>query len=83
MHSMGRLQRFEFPRRSTHRDRAVRNVVRHAYEAVPYFQNLLDRAGVNPMSIRTERDLVRVPLTERETLASLPLAECTDGRINL
>ena len=83
MHSVAKLQRFEFPRRSTHRDRAVHNLVRHAYEAVPYFQNLLDRAGVNPASVQTERDLVRVPLTERETLASLPLAECTDGRINL
>ena len=83
MHSVAKLQRFEFPRRSTHRDRAVRNLVRHAYETVPYFQNLLDRAGVSPASVQTERDLVCVPLTERETLASLLLTECTDSQIAL
>jgi phenylacetate-CoA ligase len=51
-----------------YRDACVRRIVLHAYRNVAHYRELLDRAGVDPRSIRSVADLVRVPTTSKQDL---------------
>ncbi len=57
------------------RDLKLRELVRHAYERVPYYRQLLDSVRLTPGEIRTVADLRRVPLTSRDTMQGLELRE--------
>ena len=60
--------------------RRLRAVVRHAYENVPYYRGLFDRAGLRPGDIRGLADLPRIPLTSRADLQSLSARDVVAGR---
>ena len=57
------------------RDRRVRELVRHAYDNVPYYRRLFDEHGVRPGEIEGVADLPRIPITTRKVLQETPLAE--------
>jgi phenylacetate-CoA ligase len=50
----------------------LRAMVRHAYEAVPYYHELFDKAGIRPADIRSPADLSHLPITTKATLQGLP-----------
>ena len=58
--------------------------VRHVYEHVPYYRNLMDEKGVNPQDIRGVQDLYKLPFISksdlRETypygMLAVPLSDC-------
>lgn len=51
----------------------LRTLAEHATRHVPYYRELFDRAGVDPTSIRTIRDLARLPIsTKVELRAGFP-----------
>jgi len=50
----------------------LREIIRHAYEAVPYYHELFDKAGVRPDDIRSPADLSHLPITTKATLQSVP-----------
>jgi len=50
----------------------LRAIVRHAYEAVPFYHQLFDKAGVRPDDIRTLDHLPRLPLTTKAELQAQP-----------
>jgi phenylacetate-CoA ligase len=50
----------------------LRAIVRHAYEAVPYYRELLDKVGLRPTDIRSLADLSHLPITTKATLQGLP-----------
>lgn len=64
--------------------RRLSAIVRHAYEHVPYYRQLFDRAGVNPGDIRSVEDLQALPVTTKADLREYPrqalVAPHTDGR---
>jgi len=47
------------------RDRQVRKLIRHAWDNVPYYRRLMERAGVRPGRIRTAEDLSLLPTTTK------------------
>lgn len=47
---------------------ALRQMVRHAYERVPYYRRLFDRHGISPKDVRHPDDLRRLPITTRQDL---------------
>lgn len=53
----------------------LRRLVRHAYENVPYYRNLLDRHGLNPADIQSVADLSAIPITSKRDLQALPAAD--------
>ena len=67
-----------------YRDRLLRRIIRHAYEKVPYYRELFDRAGVAPEEFKTAEDLARIPVTEKRHLRKEPeerlLAAGTDAK---
>lgn len=63
----GRLARYQRVRLS--------EIVNHAYEAVPYYHELFDKAGVRPEDIRSPADLCRLPVTTKEDLQRVPIEE--------
>lgn len=52
-------------------DRRLHQLVRHAYEKVPYYRRLFDDAGIKPQDIRGTADLRRIPITTKATLQAL------------
>ena len=55
--------------------RALRSIVRHTYERVPYYRRLFDRAGLKPEDVRGLDDLPRIPITSRQDLQELPASD--------
>lgn len=45
------------------RNRKLRSVITHAYQAVPYYRQLFDDAGIDPNHIRTIQDLHSIPVS--------------------
>jgi phenylacetate-CoA ligase len=57
----------ELEERAVHRLRAL---AEHAAGQVPYYRDLFARAGLDPWSIRTVRDLARLPISTKVELRS-------------
>jgi phenylacetate-CoA ligase len=53
----------------------LKDLLKHAYENVPYYRKLFDSAGVEPTIIKGVEDLARIPTTEKLTLQSLAAKE--------
>jgi phenylacetate-CoA ligase len=51
----------------------LREIVRHAYEAVPYYHELFDKAGIRPDDIRSPTDLSHIPITTKAAVQSVPV----------
>jgi phenylacetate-CoA ligase len=56
-------------------ERRLRQLVRHAYDKVPYYRRLFDEAGIEPADIRHLPDLTKIPVTTKATLQSLGRSE--------
>jgi phenylacetate-CoA ligase len=50
----------------------VRAIVAHAYENVPHYREVMDRAGLHPNDFRTADDLARLPIVTGEDVARAP-----------
>jgi phenylacetate-CoA ligase len=57
------------------RDALLRRLVAHAYEQVPHYRRLFDRAGLRPDEIHGVDDLSRIPITSRRDIQGLPVEE--------
>jgi phenylacetate-CoA ligase len=51
-------------------DRRVRAIVAHAYETVPYYQELMNREGLRPDDFRTTSDLAKLPILTGDQVAA-------------
>ncbi len=56
-------------------DRALRRLVQHAYECVPYYRALFDRQRLRPRHIRGTRDLGLLPFTSKAEMRARPERE--------
>lgn len=52
-------------------ERRLRQLVRHAYDNVPYYRRLFDEARLKPVDIRGLSDLHKIPITTKSTLQAL------------
>lgn len=63
--------------------RALRRLLAHAYENVPYYRRLFDGAGLHPRDIRTVADLDRIPLTGKDDLRAVPVEDTVAGGLDV
>lgn len=56
------------------RDEHLRKLIDHAYHTVPYYHNLMDEGGINPQSIKSAEDLVRLPILTKDMVKENPSA---------
>jgi phenylacetate-CoA ligase len=54
-------------------NRRVQAIIRHAYERVPYYREVMDAAHLQPRDIRSADDLARLPVLTGAELARDPL----------
>ena len=59
---------WSFERMCEYRDARLREMVRHAYDTVPYYKRLFDEGGISPDSIRTLSDLSALPILTKDTV---------------
>jgi len=48
----------------------LRDIVRHAYDTVPYYRDVFDRLRLSPADIRSIEDLAKLPVLTRSELAA-------------
>lgn len=53
-----------------YRDQRLREIVRHAYNTVPYYNKLFNEGGINPDSIKTIDDLKVIPILTKTIVNS-------------
>ncbi len=56
-------------------ERKLRKLVRHAYDTVPYYRELLESNKIEPRDIQTLKDLATIPLTSKKQLQDLTLKD--------
>ena len=54
----------------TYQDERLRELVRHAYETVPYYRRVFDGRGLKPADIRTRADLMKLPVLTKAEIRS-------------
>ncbi len=55
-------------------DERLRHIIQHAYAKAPAVKEIMDRAGVSPDDIRTVADLDQIPVTSKDRLVELQMA---------
>jgi len=56
----------------TVQNRRVQAMVAHAYKTVPYYREIMDKAGLQPSDFRTADDLAQLPILTGEQVAHAP-----------
>ena len=46
----------------------IRKLIKHAYETVPYYHEIMKKRKLKPKDIKTKEDLTKLPLLTRETV---------------
>ncbi|MBN2575665.1 MAG: phenylacetate--CoA ligase family protein [Deltaproteobacteria bacterium] len=64
------------------RDARLRELIRHAWERVPYYRGLFERHGITPRDIRGVADLAALPLTSKRDLQGLSPEDVTARGVN-
>lgn len=61
----------------------LKDLLRHAYENVPYYRKVFTSAGLEPTAIKGVEDLSRIPTTDKLTLQSLTPEEILSRGIKI
>jgi phenylacetate-CoA ligase len=64
-------------------EKKLRKLIKHAYEKVPYYRQLLDSVKLKPEDVQYIEDLYKIPLTAKETIRNLPLQQITAKDIDI
>ena len=59
-------QWWEAERFQKQQDQDVANLIRHAYEAVPYYQRVMKQRGLTPKDFNSAADLTKLPILTKE-----------------
>ncbi|MCD6461915.1 MAG: phenylacetate--CoA ligase family protein [Thermoplasmata archaeon] len=71
------IKRFNFLRKSQYwpredleryTDRLLRDIIRHAYDTVPYYHRIFKERGLKPEDMRTAGDLKKLPVLRKEDI---------------
>lgn len=49
-----------------YQSKRLRNIVGHAYDCVPYYHRRLEKLGITPDDIKTQKDLNRLPIIRKD-----------------
>jgi phenylacetate-CoA ligase len=63
-------------------EKRLREMVRHAYDRVPYYRRLFDEARIKPGDIQTVADLHLIPITTKATVRALARDELVASGVN-
>jgi len=69
--ALERLEKSQWESADTIKERQwqrLRELVKHAYEHVPYYRGIYDQVGVRPEMLRDPQDLERIPIITKEVM---------------
>ncbi len=75
-HQLRRTQWLPAARLRALQDTRLRTLLRHAYRHVPYYREVLDRAGLTPDDFQSVQDLPRLPVLTRTMLRQNLYFDC-------
>jgi len=53
---------------AAYQEERLKEVIRHAYDTVPYYRRLFDDRGLKPSDVKTKADLVKLPLLTKDDI---------------
>lgn len=62
-----------------YQDEALRSLIRHCYERVPYYRAVMQERKLRPGDIRSQTDLVKLPILTKETIRARTDELIADG----
>jgi phenylacetate-CoA ligase len=65
---MLRAQWFSRGELEAYQDEKLRDIIRHAYETVPYYRRVFDERGLKPSAVKTQKDLTKLPLLTKDDI---------------
>ena len=63
-------------------ERKLRSLFAHAHRRVPYYRELLERAGIGPREIRGLEDLAAIPVSTSQAFRTRPLDQIIAAGVN-
>ena len=63
-----RVPFYSKPRLASIQSRRLRSIVRHAYQNVPFYWQVMDERGLRPEDFRDVSDLRKLPLVDKVTV---------------
>jgi phenylacetate-CoA ligase len=51
-----------------YQNKKIRKVIKNAYENVPFYKKLLDEANIDPSTIKTKKDLNKIPVVRKNKM---------------
>ena len=63
-----KAQWWDAERLHSYRDQALRSLLKVAYEEVPFYRDLMDKAGITPMDVRSRNDLDALPIVTKDMM---------------
>ncbi|MFC1866400.1 phenylacetate--CoA ligase family protein [Chloroflexota bacterium] len=70
-----KLELMRVEERQQYQNKMLVQTINHAYKNAPAAKELLDRAGVKPLQIKTPKDLEKLPVTRKTELVEMQKAE--------
>lgn len=68
---MASLETMSTKERKKYANQRLKDIVRYAYQNAPAVKEKMDRAGVKPAQIRTNKDLEKIPITRKDDFTTL------------
>jgi phenylacetate-CoA ligase len=59
---LSKSQWFSTDELKAYQNEKLREVIRHAYDTVPYYRAVFDERGLKPSDVKTQKDLIKLPL---------------------
>jgi len=83
LHQIRKNQRRDYLQIKRIQEKKLKLLLCHAYCNVEYYRKLFQQKNILPQDIKCLEDLVKIPLTDRESIQALPKEEITARGINL
>lgn len=64
-------------------EKKLKQLIKHAYQHVPYYRKLFNDINLNPEDIQTLDDLKQIPVTSKADLQAIPAIERVSDQFNL
>jgi phenylacetate-CoA ligase len=64
-------------------EKRLRQVVRHAYDSVPFYRRYFDEARVDPREIRTTEDLQKLPIVKKDEFKRQDLSQIISKKFDV
>lgn len=62
------------------KNRKLQKLISHAYENIPYYRNIMQQNGINPVQVKNHHDLKVFPILTKETIRKIQKSDIVNDK---